>query len=101
MALELGFRRRCSWCGVQLRGWQVNLCQLCGPRTGDAGIYLQSGGPPCGQAARWNEPPDQSKTVTRLRNWKEEWPVEYGVMLWLAMMVGIAVVLTAAGFVGG
>jgi hypothetical protein len=55
----LGFRRRCAWCGVQLRGWQLNLCKLCGPRAkGSAGIYLSAGGPPCSQGARWDEKPD-------------------------------------------
>lgn len=57
---RLGFRRRCAWCGVQLRGWQLNLCRLCkGPATGDAGIYLSSGGPPCRQGSRWNAQPDK------------------------------------------
>jgi hypothetical protein len=56
---SLGFRRRCAWCGVQLRGWQLNLCRLCGPRAkGSAGIYLSAGGPPCAQGSRWDATPD-------------------------------------------
>lgn len=56
---NLGFRRRCAWCGVQLRWWQLNLCRLCGPRAkGDAGIYLSAGGPPCPHASRWDAVPD-------------------------------------------
>lgn len=54
----LGFRRRCAWCGVQLRGWQLNKCRECGLRTGDCGIYLQSGGPPCHEQSRWGAEPD-------------------------------------------
>lgn len=26
---EYGFRRRCAWCGVVLRGWQLNRCRRC------------------------------------------------------------------------
>lgn len=57
-SVVLGFRRRCGWCGVHLRAWQVNLCRACKPRTGDCGIYLQSGGAPCGEAERWYAEPD-------------------------------------------
>jgi hypothetical protein len=57
--LVLGFRRRCAWCGVQLRGWQLNMDRACKLRTGDAGLYLQCGGPPCGQGARWDDEPDR------------------------------------------
>jgi hypothetical protein len=57
--LRFGFRRRCAWCGVVLRGWQLNLCRLCKrPATGDAGVYLQGGGPPCPPASRWEAEPD-------------------------------------------
>jgi hypothetical protein len=24
-----GFRRRCGWCAVELRWWQLNLCRTC------------------------------------------------------------------------
>jgi hypothetical protein len=60
-----GFRRRCSWCGVQLRGWQINLCRACKLRTGDAGIYLQSGGPPCRERSRWEAEPDDAPAAVR------------------------------------
>ncbi len=44
--------RRCGWCGIRLGLLRVltlrRYCPTCGPRlTGSAGIYLQSGGPPC------------------------------------------------------
>jgi hypothetical protein len=57
---SLPFRRRCGWCGVRLRAWQLNLCRICRPRaTGDCGIYLSSGGPPCSHGARWDAEPDR------------------------------------------
>lgn len=59
-AYALGFRRRCGWCGVQLRAWQLNLCRVCRFRAdGNAGIYLSGGGPPCREGARWNAAPDR------------------------------------------
>ena len=58
-SIQFGFRRRCGWCGVTLRGWQLNLCRQCRQYSrGDAGIYLQSGGPPCSRASRWDADPD-------------------------------------------
>lgn len=59
--LLLGFRRRCAWCGVQLRGWQLNMCRGCKAHTADAGIYLQSGGPPCPHGSRWDAAPDDAR----------------------------------------
>lgn len=56
--LRFGFRRRCGWCGVVLRGWQLNLCRRCKERTQDAGLYLQSGGPWCSSQSRWEDEPD-------------------------------------------
>lgn len=53
-SLGLGFRRRCAWCGVVLRGWQLNLCRTCGPAVREP-IVRSS---PCGQASRWEEAPD-------------------------------------------
>jgi hypothetical protein len=45
--------RECRWCAVRLRWWQIGFCDLChAPFTGDAGIYLQSGGPPVSQGSR-------------------------------------------------
>ena len=55
---SLGFRRRCGWCAVQLRGWQLNLCRRCKAASSDAGIYLQGGGPPCGHGSRFDAYPD-------------------------------------------
>lgn len=59
MSETLGFRRRCAWCGVQLRAWQLNMDRACKLRTGDAGLYLQSGGPPCSEGSRWDGDPDR------------------------------------------
>jgi hypothetical protein len=57
---KYGFRRRCGWCGVVLRGWQLNLCSLCRPSaTGSAGIYLSAGGPPCSAGSRLHAAPDR------------------------------------------
>lgn len=56
---EFGCRKRCGWCGVELRRWQRDLCRLCRPRaTGSAGIYRSAGGPPCGHMARVDADPD-------------------------------------------
>lgn len=46
----------CRWCGKRVRLWR-RYCSVCGPRiTGDAGIYLQSGGPPCAYMAHLERP---------------------------------------------
>lgn len=58
-SLRFGFRRRCAWCGLVLRGWQLNMCRGCKARTNDAGIYLQSGGPRCSAGAMWDAEPDR------------------------------------------
>lgn len=50
----LGFRRRCSWCGVVLRGWQLNMCRLC--KTAASVEWL---GAPCVHGSRWDEAPDE------------------------------------------
>lgn len=87
------FRRRCGWCGVPLRGWQLNLCQLCKPRaTGDAGIYLQSGGPPCGQAARWTDVPDGSKLAEHWNRWCEDDPLGVLLACWAGAILGVCLV---------
>lgn len=73
--LVLAFRRRCGWCGVQLRAWQVNLCRGCREVAfGDAGLYLRSGGPRWRQMERWEGDPDRWRwpkalltTVSHLR----------------------------------
>lgn len=47
-------RRCCVWCGCQLPWWMVwrwSWCPACAARASDAGIYLQSGGPPCREGA--------------------------------------------------
>lgn len=49
---RFAFRKRCGWCGVQLRRWQRDLCRTCKP-----GAYGW-GSAPCGQGARWNASPD-------------------------------------------
>jgi hypothetical protein len=50
----LGFRRRCGWCGVQLRWWQLNLCRVCRIY----GVVLDMPSPPCLQRSRWDAAPD-------------------------------------------
>lgn len=48
-------RRRCGWCGVRLRWWQVNLCRVCR-------IYTQVGrgiSRSCREGARWDAAPDR------------------------------------------
>lgn len=50
---DLGFRRRCAWCAVALRGWQLNLCRLC-----KRAVRLDAPGPPCGQLSRADSDPD-------------------------------------------
>lgn len=47
-----GFRRRCAWCGVQLRAWQVNTCKGC------RGAILSQASSPCPHGSRWDAPPD-------------------------------------------
>jgi len=51
--LRFGFRRRCAWCGVVLRGWQLNLCRGC-----KTAIKLDKDSPPCVHASRWEDEPD-------------------------------------------
>lgn len=50
-------RTRCTWCSIELARWRVLLrrraCSVCAPKLyGDAGIYGQTGGPPCSKGAR-------------------------------------------------
>jgi hypothetical protein len=50
-------RRHCEWCAIELARWRVALgkrhCAVCSPKIhGDAGIYCQTGGPPCSMGAR-------------------------------------------------
>jgi hypothetical protein len=51
------FRRRCAWCGVVLRGWQMNRCRRCAiairsePRHPGTGLW-------CSHASRWEAEPD-------------------------------------------
>jgi len=54
------FVRRCGWCGVRLRGWQVNLCQLCGPAVRSSDFRSS----PCVQASRWDEPMDRHSRLS-------------------------------------
>lgn len=51
VALAYGFRRRCSWCHVVLRGWQLNMCRGCRRHVG-------SDTPPCRMGSRAYEAPD-------------------------------------------
>ena len=52
MSAEYGFRRRCAWCGVTLRGWQLNLCRVCKR----AAKYSSS--PPVLSGSRWDDEAD-------------------------------------------
>ncbi len=52
---ERVFVRRCGWCGVRLRRWQVNLCQLCGPAVRSSDFRTS----PCTEGSRWNHPMDR------------------------------------------
>lgn len=54
----LGFRRRCAWCGVQLRWWQLNLCKMC-----RFYVIYDHPSPPCSQKSRWNALPDGIKVA--------------------------------------
>lgn len=45
--------RRCNWCGVELRWWQINHCRRCGQA-----VRLNEPGPPCKSGSRWYEDPD-------------------------------------------
>lgn len=51
--LRFGFRRRCAWCGVQLRAWQLNLCRTC-----RLAVMTPYAGPPCFHGSRWDEEAD-------------------------------------------
>jgi hypothetical protein len=57
--LRFGFRRRCAWCGVVLRGWQLNLCRRCKRAV----VYSPS--PWCVQASRWEADPDRRRTTQK------------------------------------
>lgn len=50
---RFAFRKRCGWCGVQLRRWQRDLCRLCKGGRDDPGASA-----PCSQGSRWDEEPD-------------------------------------------
>ena len=67
-SLRFGFRRRCAWCGVVLRGWQLNRCRRCKTKGTDAGPGLQGGGPPCPPGARWDAEPDE-RPFTESPDW--------------------------------
>lgn len=50
---------RCGWCARRLRWWQWKHCRRCHlALTGDAGIYLQGGGPPYPYASQMEARPD-------------------------------------------
>jgi hypothetical protein len=55
-----GFRRRCSWCGVVLRGWQLNSCRTCKAAIGSVGLPGRGlGSAPCPHGSRWDAEPDR------------------------------------------
>jgi hypothetical protein len=45
--------RRCGWCGVMLRWYQINFCRVCAFH-----LRYDMSSPPCEQASRWNSAPD-------------------------------------------
>ena len=51
---RFAFRRRCGWCGVQLRAWQRNLCRRCALGVGEPMVTTS----PCNEQSRWNADPD-------------------------------------------
>lgn len=54
--LELGFRRRCGWCFVPLRAWQMNLCRLC-----KMAVKWDAPSAPCLQGSRSESSPDERR----------------------------------------
>jgi hypothetical protein len=50
----LGVRRRCFWCGVKLRAWQLNACRQCRRAHRN-----NAPSPPFPRASRWDDPPDR------------------------------------------
>lgn len=48
-----GFRKRCGWCGVELRRWQRDLCRNCRAHANDPGASS-----PCVHGSRWDAEPD-------------------------------------------
>jgi hypothetical protein len=55
---RFGFRRRCAWCGVALRGWQLNLCRTCKTAVLALPVAGMLDSPPCPHASRWDDEPD-------------------------------------------
>jgi hypothetical protein len=55
--LRFGFRRRCAWCGVVLRGWQLNCCRRCKRAV----VYSPS--PWCVSGSRWDAEPDAPRSL--------------------------------------
>lgn len=71
MTVTYGFRRRCGWCGVTLRGWQLNLCRRCKSAVKEMPGRLTS--PPCKSQSRWEETPDSMFVTMRIvtpHTWK-------------------------------
>lgn len=54
--LRFGFRRRCAWCGVILRGWQLNLCRRC-----KQAVKWNKPSPPVLSRSRWDAEPDDRR----------------------------------------
>ena len=54
--LRFGFRRRCAWCAVVLRGWQLNLCRRCKVR-----VVLPHADPWCMSMSRADAEPDRGR----------------------------------------
>ncbi|QWS68228.1 hypothetical protein SEA_VANLEE_111 [Gordonia phage VanLee] len=58
----LGFRRRCGWCGVQLRIWQRNNCKRCRLAIEEPAVRSS----PTPEGSRWDAEPDPLPTIFNL-----------------------------------
>lgn len=52
-------KRRCEWCAVRLRWWQIAYCRNCNHALSEGGLYLQNGGPPAPHRGRADAEPDR------------------------------------------
>jgi hypothetical protein len=56
---DRGYRRRCAWCAVKLRSWQLNLCRKCKHH-----VVLNLPSPAYPLRSRWDDQSD------RMRRWQ-------------------------------
>ncbi|QXN74299.1 membrane protein [Gordonia phage ObLaDi] len=79
------FRRRCSWCGVQLRLWQINLCRRCRPAVSEPAVRSS----PTPEGSRWDADPDPAPAVGA-------WARRYWRLIGAAACTVIAIAALAA-----